>query len=177
MKQLTVGVFASRSNAEEAINRIHNELHVPNDDISFVYRNTDGEVKEVNADDVSTDTTAEGAGKGAAIGATIGVIAGLATVAGIIPVFGPLFAAGPLAAALGLTGAVGTAAAGAATGAAAGGIIGALTHLGVGEEHAQHYADLVQAGDILVTVYAEESAQSIFIDCGALEAEAYTVQV
>ncbi len=177
MKQLTVGVFANRSNAEEAINRVHKELNVPNDDISYVYRNTDGEVKEVDADHVTTDTTAEGAGKGAAIGATVGVIAGLATVAGVIPVFGPLFAAGPLAVALGLTGTLGTAAAGAATGAAAGGIIGALTHLGVGNEHAQHYADLVQAGDIIVTAYAEESAQSIFMDSGALEAEAYAAQV
>ena len=178
MKQLTVGVFASRSNAEEAINRVHKELNISNDNISYVYRNTDGEVKEVDANHVSTDTPAEGAGKGAAIGAGIGVLAGIAAIAGIIPVVGPLFAAGPLAAAIGLTGGLGTAAAGAATGAVAGGIIGALVNLGVGDERAQHYSDMVQAGNILVTTFGDENAESIFKDCGALETDAYdTAQV
>ncbi|MBP7741176.1 MAG: hypothetical protein KA104_00600 [Candidatus Pacebacteria bacterium] len=177
MKKFTVGLFAERSAAEETINRLHNELDIPNEDISYIYRNSQGDIKEVDADDVSTDTAVEGAGKGAMIGGTIGAIAGLATVAGIIPVIGPLFAAGPLAAALGLTGAIGTTAAGAATGAAAGGIIGALTHLGVGEEKAQHYNDRVQAGDILVTAYSEEDATEIFRSCGAIETDVYVASV
>ncbi len=177
MKQFTVALFADRSAAEEAINRIHNELNIPNEDISYIYKNKSGEVKEVDASDVSTDTPAEGASKGAMIGGTIGALAGLATVAGIIPVIGPLFAAGPLAAALGLTGALGTTAAGAVTGAAAGGILGALTHLGVGTEKAQHYSDRVEAGDILVSAYAEEDATAIFRECGAIETDAYVAMV
>lgn len=177
MKQFTVGLFADRTVAEQAINHIHNELKVSNDDISYIYRNSDGDLKEVDADDVTTDTPAEGAGKGAVIGGTIGAIAGLAAVVGIIPVIGPLFAAGPLAAALGLTGALGTTAAGAMTGAAAGGIIGALANMGVGKEKAQHYSDRVAAGDILVTVYSELDASRTLLDHGALEADVYTARV
>lgn len=177
MKQFSVGVFTDRGNAEQAINEIHNRLGVDTDNISYIYRNQDGDVKEVDADKIATDTPAEGAGKGAVIGGTIGAIAGLATVAGVIPVIGPLFAAGPLAAALGLTGAVGTAAAGAATGAAAGGILGALGNLGVGTEKAQHYNDRVAAGDILVTVYDEKDARELLLECGAVEAEAYAATV
>ena len=179
MKKFTIGVFTAREDAEKAINQLHNEMKIPTDDLSFVYRNREGEVKEVDAGDVATSTPAEGAGKGAAMGGAIGAIAGLATVAGVIPVIGPLFAAGPLAAALGLTGALGTTAAGAATGAAAGGIIGALTHLGIGEEHAQRYADRVAAGDILVAVHADEEldVRSTLIDCGALDVESYALAV
>ena len=174
---MSIGIFPDRESAQAAINRVHNELHVPNDDISFIYRNTDGEVVEVEADDVSTSTPVEGAKKGAVVGGTIGALAGLATVAGAIPVIGPLFAAGPLAAALGLTGAVGTTAAGAATGAAAGGLVGALANLGVGTEHAQAYSDRVEAGDVLVSVHAEEDARAILEEAGATETAIYTLIV
>ncbi|MEK7080093.1 MAG: hypothetical protein AAB901_02275, partial [Patescibacteria group bacterium] len=142
MKKFTIGVFGAREDAEKAINRIHNELGVPSSDISYLYKNTEGDVHEIHAGDVASDTPVEGATKGAAIGGALGAIAGIAAVAGIIPVVGPLFAAGPLAVALGLTGAVGTTAAGALTGAAAGGLIGALANMGVGEENAKRYADV-----------------------------------
>lgn len=174
---MTIGVFTDRSNAEAAINRLHNELQIPNDDISYIYRNTDGEVQEVDAAHISTDTPAEGAGKGAMIGGSIGALAGIATVAGVIPVIGPLFAAGPLAAALGLTGALGTTAAGAATGAAAGGIIGALANLGVGEEKAQRYADRVGAGDILVAAHTDKDARTVLEECGAIDTDVYSLAV
>lgn len=177
MKQMTIGIFSDRSNAEAAINRVHNELNVPNDDISYVYRNSEGDVVEVDAKDVATDTPVEGAGKGAMVGGTIGAIAGLATVAGVIPVIGPLFAAGPLAAALGLTGALGATAAGAATGAAAGGVIGALTHMGIGQENAQHYADRVGAGDILIAVHSEMNAEQVLKEAGAIETGVYSLNV
>ena len=179
MKKFTVGVFENREDAEKAINRAHNELKIPNEDLSFIYRNSDGEVKEVAAHEVSTSTPVEGAGQGAAVGATIGAIAGLATVAGVIPIIGPLFAAGPLAVALGLTGAVGTTAAAAATGAVAGGLIGALVNMGVGEENAKRYADRVHAGDVLVAAYADESVgvRELFMDAGAIETEGYALKV
>ncbi|KND49318.1 MAG: hypothetical protein AB203_02885 [Parcubacteria bacterium C7867-008] len=179
MKKFTVGIFQNREDAEKAINRAHNELNIPTSDLSFIYRNSDGEVKEVPAGDIATSTPVEGAGHGAAIGGTIGAIAGLATIAGVIPVIGPLFAAGPLAVALGLTGAVGTTAAAAATGAIAGGLIGALTNLGVGEENAKRYADRVQSGDVLVAAYAEEGVdvRALFTDAGAIETEGYALKV
>jgi len=179
MKKFTVGVFSAREDAEKAINRLHNELKIPTNDISFLYRNSEGEVREVHAGDVATSTPVEGAGKGAAIGGTIGALAGIAAIAGFIPVVGPLFAAGPLAAALGLTGAVGAAATGAITGAAAGGLIGALSNMGIGQERAQRYADRVSAGDVLVAAYAEEDIdpRPLFEDAGALEVESYSLKV
>lgn len=179
MKKITVGIFSAREDAEKAINKLHNELSISNDDISYLYRNTEGEVQEVSADKISTDTPAEGAGKGAAVGAAVGALAGIAAVVGIIPVIGPLVAAGPLAAALGFTGVVGTTVAGAATGAAAGGVIGALVNMGVGEERAQRYADRVQAGDVLVAAHAEEGigVAELMSECGALETESYSLKV
>jgi uncharacterized membrane protein len=179
MKKFTIGIFANREDAEKAINSLHNTLGVDNDDISYIFRNTEGEVREVSPGDITTNTPVEGAEKGAAIGGAVGALAGIAAVAGVIPVVGPLFAAGPLAAALGLTGAVGTTVAGAATGAVAGGLIGALVNLGVGEENAQRYADRVHAGNVLVSAYAEEDkdVHTLFVEHGALETEAYGLKV
>ncbi len=179
MKKFTIGIFKSREDAEKAISELHHTHGVDTSDISYIFKNTEGDVREVSADDVAGDTPVEGAEKGAAIGGTLGALAGIAAVAGVIPVVGPLFAAGPLAAAIGLSGAVGTAVAGAATGAVAGGLIGALVNLGVGEEHAQQYADRVLAGNILVSTYAEENvdAHAVFVACGALETEAYGLRI
>lgn len=179
MKKLTAGVFESRDTAEKAINHLHNELKIPSSDISFIYRNVDGEVREVNAGSVSSDTPVEGAKKGAAIGGTFGALLGLAVVAGVIPVVGPILAAGPIITALGITGAIGTTAAGALTGAAAGGLIGALANMGIGKENALRYEDRVKAGDILVIVYADEGVGVVdtLKELGALDVEAYVPAV
>ena len=83
MKNLTLGTFASRGDAERAINQIHNELGVPTDEISYVYRNTEGDTKEVNSDNITSATPAEGAKSGAVIGGSLGALAGIATVIGI----------------------------------------------------------------------------------------------
>jgi len=176
MKYLTIGVFAAREDAEKAINMLHGELGISNDNISYVYKNTDNETLEVSAGEISETTPKEGAKSGAVIGGSLGALAGIATVAGVIPVVGPIFAAGPLMAALGLTGAIGTTAAGAVTGAAAGGLIGALVNLGVGEERAKRYADRVTAGNILVTAYAEENQGVIDVmtRCGANDVERFS---
>jgi hypothetical protein len=64
-----------------------------------------------------------------------------------LPVIGPVLAAGPLAAAL----------TGAGIGAAAGGLIGALTDAGIPKEEAEHYAEGVRRGDVLVTVRTDEA--------------------
>lgn len=175
MKKYTIGVFAHRSDAEKAINFIHNKLSVPKDQISYVYKNTDDEIKEVDADDVASNTPLEGAKKGAGTGAIIGAIAGIAATVGMIPIIGPLIAAGPLVTALGITGAVGAAASGAVGGVAIGGIIGALVNLGVGKEKAQQYQDRVMAGDILVTVLSdmESDVEEVLTDNGATDVESF----
>lgn len=176
MKKLTLGVFASREDAESAIGTLHKDLKVAEEEISYLYRNTNDEVKEVAAGDVSTGTPVEGAKTGAMVGGAAGAIAGIATVAGIIPVIGPIFAAGPLLTMLGIgAGAVGTTAAGALTGAAAGGLIGALVNAGVSETKAKEYEDRVMAGDVLVSVHAEEGigVEDALREAGALSVESY----
>jgi hypothetical protein len=179
MKKITAAVFESRDAAEKAINYLHNELNIPTEHISFIYRNIDGEVREVDPSVISSNTPGEGAKKGATIGGTLGALLGLAVVAGIIPVIGPILAAGPIVTALGISGAVGTAAAGALTGAAAGGLIGALANLGIGKERAQRYEDLVRAGDVLLIVYATEGMGVIeaLRSLGATEVEAYVPSI
>lgn len=179
MKKTIIGIFANREDAEKAINYIHNKFSVPNEDISFLYRNTKNEVKQVDAKDISSSTLGEGASKGAGAGAVVGVLAGIAVTAGIIPIIGPFFAAGPLLAVLGITGAVGTAAAGAVGGAVVGGIIGGLANVGVGKEKAQRYEDYVMAGNILVSVNAENSAaiESAMVGHNSVDVETYAVKV
>lgn len=175
MKQITIGLFDVREDAERALRRIKEQLSIAASDISYIYRNTEGDVHEISADDLTTSKTGEGAMSGAMVGGTIGGLAGLATIVGLIPVVGPIFAAGPLIAALGIGGAAGTVAAGAATGAAAGGLIGALVNLGVSEDRAKAYEDRVQAGDILVSVNADESvnATTAMLESGATQVETY----
>lgn len=169
MKKIIVTTFKTKDSAEQAVTRLHQELDIATDEISYVYRNPDGEVTEVDADDVAGTSTTEGAVKGAEVGGAVGALAGLATVAGLIPVIGPIVAAGPIVTALGLTGAVGTTVAGAVTGALAGGIIGALTNLGVSKEEAEAYEQAILAGDILIMVHSdkEDEIVSVFEEAGS----------
>ncbi|MEX0931046.1 MAG: DUF1269 domain-containing protein [Candidatus Paceibacterota bacterium] len=175
MKKIILGVFSTRESAEEAIHALHHDLGISTNEISYVYRNMDDEVREVEADEISSGTPAEGAKTGAMTGGAVGAIAGIATVVGLIPVVGPIFAAGPIVTALGLGGAVGTTAAAAATGAAVGGLIGALVNLGVPETRAKEYEDRVHAGDILVMVHTsdDEAVSQKLRDSGAMSVDSY----
>ncbi len=178
MKQFTIALFDSREDAEKAIGIMTDEHDIKAGDISYAYRNTEGEVKEVDDKEIDGESVAEGAGDGAMVGGTIGALAGLVTAAGVIPVIGPLFVAGPLVAALGLgAGAVGTTAAGGLTGAAAGGLIGALSAWGVDATKAKEYEDKVGAGNVLLTVHADESINLIPVlsNCGATDVNVYSV--
>lgn len=175
-----MGVFESRDDAEKAINHLHRELGVDTDEISYVYRNTEGEVRERGAENIASHTPGEGAGRGAVWGGALGGAAGLAIAVGALPVIGPVLAAGPLVSALGLgAGALGTTAAGAVTGAAAGGIIGALVSWGVSEEQAQHYQDRVHAGDIVVAVHTNmpDDVAEALGNMGAIDVNSYALAV
>ena len=153
---MTIATFSSRKDAEEAINELHRKLKIDLEDISYIYRNRDSEQMEINAKEISSDTPAEGAKKGATIGGVLGAIGGIAAFAGAIPIVGPIFAAGPIMTALGITGAAGGAAAGAVTGGAAGGLIGALANWGVDKPRTKQYNDSVMAGNILLAIHTEE---------------------
>src|SRR3954453_2529012 len=123
---------------------------LPHDDISIVASNAEGwydrdrTTSRVDRDHDGRDDRAEGAAAGAGIGATLGGVAGLLAGLGLlaIPGIGPVVAAGWLA----------STAAVAVAGGATGGLIGALTQSGVGEEEAHPYAEGVRRGGTLVTV-------------------------
>src|SRR5215208_4455666 len=126
---------------------------IPRDDISIVANNEsgwfdrDGTTSRVDRDhdrdNDGRDDRAEGAAAGAGIGASLGGVAGLLAGLGLlaIPGIGPVVAAGWLA----------STAAMAAAGGATGGLIGALTQSGIGEDDARSYAEGVRRGGTLVT--------------------------
>ncbi len=165
----TLGVFSSTTQADAAIVAL-NAMKIENDDISYIYKNKDGDIK----DEQTGEKIGDGAKAGATTGAVIGAIAGLVVANGILPGIGTLFVAGPLATALGLTGAAATTVAGAVTGAAAGGIIGALTNLGVDKADAELYENHIKSGDVLVVVRSEmDGVRMVLEDNGAKEIREY----
>jgi hypothetical protein len=164
----TLGVFTTHKQAEDAIQEFKG-FGISDADLSYVYVNKDGEITNAT----TGNKVGAGAAAGATTGAVVGAIAGLVVANGILPGLGTLFVAGPLAAALGFTGAAATAVAGAATGAAAGGFIGALGGLGVSDDDAKLYEDLVRAGDILVITRSNLRTKDIFMKTGATEVREY----
>jgi hypothetical protein len=180
-KNTVIGVFAQRDDAEKAINYVHNKLSVPNDEISYLYRNTKDEVMQVDAKEISSKTPNEGAHAGASAGAWIGAIAGVVIAAGVIPVVGAFVAAGPILTALGVAGAFGSAAAGAIGGAVVGGLLGALFSMGVGEEKAKRYEDQVMTGHILVATATPDNlvtdVKNALLQFNATDVEAYQMSI
>ncbi len=182
MKKLITATFVSPSDAESAITRLQEELKISSDDISYVYRNDDGELEEIataNEADDDKDTSEpmkEGAEEGALVGGSLGALAGIATFLGAIPVIGPVFAAGPIVVALGLgTGVIGTTAAGALTGAAAGGLVGALTNWGVSKDKVSKLEEDVNMGNVLLLVHSsdESAVRDLLDDAGAMEIDVF----
>jgi hypothetical protein len=138
-KCVTVGVFANRSAADQAIAELKRAGY-RDDQIGLVARNASG--KTVKTDGAGETHAGEGAAIGAVAGAGVAGLASLGISFGIIPVIGPILAVGPLAAAL----------ISAAGGAAAAGVAGALIGWGIPEEDARYYEGEVQSGRYLVTV-------------------------
>jgi hypothetical protein len=123
---------------------------LPSGDISIIANNAEGwyddrssATRRVDRDADGTDDRVEGAATGAGIGATVGGVAGLLAGLGLmaIPGLGPVVAVGWLA----------STALVAAAGGATGGLIGALTQTGIGEDEAHAYAEGVRRGGTLVT--------------------------
>src|SRR5437763_9954800 len=88
--------------------------------------------------------TATGAGTGGVLGGALGWLVGIGALA--IPGLGPFIAAGPIMAAL----------SGAAAGATLGGMTGALIGWGIPEYEAKRYEGKIKAGNILISVHAED---------------------
>jgi hypothetical protein len=162
-----VGTFSSRQEAEQALNALNNS-GFPMDKVSVIAKDADRNDQIAGAD-VSNraggNEAREGAGAGAVAGTVLGGVGGLLVGLGTlaIPGVGPFLAAGTVA----------TTFAGAGVGAAAGGLVGALAGLGIPEERAQVYSNLVSQGDYLVIVDGPEEeirrAESILSHGGIRE--------
>ncbi len=165
----TLGVYTTHTDASEAITELR-AFGIPDEDISYIYTNSDGDIK----DDQTGEKVGDGAATGATAGVVIGAIAGFVIANGVLPGLGTLIVAGPLATALGIGGVAATTVAGGVTGAVAGGLIGALTGLGVNDEDAALYQSLVQRGDVLVIARSEsEDTKTVFVKTNALEVREY----
>ena len=156
-------VFCIATSREQA-NRIVDQLktaNFSNNDISVLF--PDKDTTRDFAHEKSTkapEGAVAGASTGSVVGGALGWIAGIGALA--IPGVGPFIAAGPILAAL----------SGAAVGAAVGGIAGGLIGLGIPEIEAKRYEGKVKAGNLLISVHTENSAEiarakHIFTKAGA----------
>jgi len=179
MKKVIFAILKDIEAADKAINKLHTECGINKDELSYIYRNEDGEKISGDGDDVAANTVAESASGGAVAGGMVGAALGLAAAFGLAGPLGAIVAAGPIATALGLTGAVGAVATGGMLGAATGGIIGALTGLGVSEPQARTYEDKIKAGEVLVSIHTddEESAVRVLTEYNATDIEIIRPQV
>lgn len=124
------------------------------------------QVKGFNAEDISivakqkpavdepsiAGGTVGGALSGATTGGIIGGLAGMLAGAGVLPGLTGFLIGGPIALALGLTGIAATAVSGAFTGAVAGGLVGGLMGLGLSQEDARYYDDVINRGGVLLAI-------------------------
>ena len=156
-------VFCITTSREQA-NRIVDQLKAAdfsNNDISVLFPDkgtTRDFAHEKNTK--APEGAVAGAGTGGVIGGALGWIAGIGALA--IPGVGPFIAAGPIMAAL----------SGVAVGATVGGIAGGLIGLGIPEIEAKRYEGNVKAGNLLISVHTEDSAEitrakDIFTRAGA----------
>jgi hypothetical protein len=141
------GIFASRSAAESAVDRL-TASGFSNQDVSVLMSDSSGS-KDFAAEKntKAPEGTVTGVGVGGAVGGTLGLLAGIGVLA--IPGVGPLIAAGPIMGAL----------AGLGVGGAVGGLVGALVGMGIPEYEAKRYEGRVKDGGILVSVHCDSSEE------------------
>jgi hypothetical protein len=149
-----VGVFANRIDTENALLEIKSS-GFPMENVSVVGRNADSEDQVAGVaihksiDNKADEGAVAGAVTGGALGGVTGLLVGLGTLA--IPGVGPVILAGAAATALATT------LAGTAIGAGGASLLGALIGLGVPDNDAQVYSDLLEQGYYLVVVDGTET--------------------
>jgi hypothetical protein len=149
-----VGVFANRLETESALQEIKSS-GFPMDNVSVVGRNADaadtvaGVEVHKNIGNKADEGAVAGAVTGGAVGGITGLLVGLGTLA--IPGVGPILLAGATATALATT------LAGTAIGAGGASLLGALIGLGVPDDDAQIYSNLLEQGYYLVVVDGNET--------------------
>jgi len=145
-----VGLFDDMEQAKKAALDLEG-AGIPHNDISIVANNEGGRYAPVSAGDTAAGDTGAGhaIGHDALVGAEIGGVAGLlmAITGFAIPGLGWIAGAGWLMATI----------LGAGTGAVIGGLVGALTNVGVPEEDAAHYNEGVRRGGTLLAVKAQDA--------------------
>jgi hypothetical protein len=148
-----VGVFANRLETERALLEIKSS-GFPMDNIAVVGRNADTEDNVAGVpvhksiDNKADEGAVTGAVTGGALGGITGLLVGLGTLA--IPGVGPVLLAGAAATTLATT------LTGTAIGAGGASLLGALIGLGVPDNEAQVYSDLLEQGHYLVVVDGTE---------------------
>jgi hypothetical protein len=164
MVKTIVGSFDDSRAAHRAAEALLSDGYMQ-EDISVVASNILGDYtpdgRPLVTDEEPDTETETGAVAGGMLGGAAGLTASLMGLA--IPGLGPVVAVGPLIAML----------TGAGAGAVAGGLIGALTHSGVSQEHATYYAEAVRRGGALVALRADESraerAADVLREHGAID--------
>lgn len=152
--QTVIGVFESRSKAENAVNTLRKQGFTT-EEINIVSKKQRNQNDDATYDDDIVD--------GTLTGGTLGGIGGLLMGAGalLLPGLGPILAVGPITAAVG--------------GAIAGGIAGGLIDWGIPAEASQRYEQEVAQGSILAIIRTDttkvNSAAQILRQNGAKDVE------
>lgn len=144
---MNASVYCTAKTVEQAENILMQlkQSGFTNNDISVLLPDRRGTMDFAHEHNTKAPEGATAGGiTGLGVGAAVGWLAGIGALA--IPGVGPFIAAGPIMAAL----------SGAAVGTAAGGIIGALVGMGIPEFEAKRYDAKIRAGNILISVHAED---------------------
>jgi uncharacterized membrane protein len=133
-------VASTEPQANEILTHLRN-LGFSASEVSILLKDKDTKNITVKEDAI------RGARKGGIAGGVLGALFGLTALS--VPALGPLLVAGPWLAGLG----------GAAVGGVVGGLAGgtgALTHIGISEDHAHRIEQKLHHGGILIAVHAED---------------------
>jgi hypothetical protein len=144
-----VGIFQSRYEAELALDELR-QAGFDNKDLGFAIRGDDSGSAGMITDSLLTKD-GHGAAKGMLAGGIAGSLVGAAAVL-VLPGIGPILSMGVLASALGFG----------AAGVATGGIIGAMSGLGISEDEARVYEKEFHAGRAIVVVHARGRGSEAF---------------
>ncbi|MHB1125928.1 MAG: general stress protein [Bacillota bacterium] len=138
MAKVVLGVFRTRGQAEDAVNKLRSQGF--DKEISILSKDENKE-----ADKEGNLTSGGPLAGGVTTGGAIGGLAGLAVGAGalVIPGIGPLIAAGPIAGML--------------SGAATGGIAGGLIDWGIPAEEGKKLEEDIRYGKILISVHTDDT--------------------
>jgi len=165
-----VGLFDDLAQAKTAALNLET-AGISHDDVSIVANNEGGRYASVDSGSAESGR-GHAIGHDAIVGAEIGGVAGLlmALTGFAIPGFGWIAGAGWLMATI----------LGAGTGALVGGLVGALTDVGVPAEDAAHYNEGVRRGGTLVAVRAQDNIANrvaqILGDAGAVNIDERAAQ-